>query len=64
MSHAAVLPDHVLMASIYYLLITPFALVFRLIGRDVIGRRIDRTLPTYWRDRGAPRPASSYFKLY
>jgi hypothetical protein len=56
--------SHVLMAAIYYLVITPFALVFRLSGRDVIGRRIDRTLPTYWRDRGAPRPASSYFKLY
>lgn len=56
--------SHVLIAAIYYLVITPIGLVFRLIGRDALGRRIDRTLPTYWHDRGAPRPASSYFKLY
>ncbi len=56
--------SHVLIAAIYYLVITPIGLVFRLIGRDALGRRIDRSLPTYWHERGAPRPASSYFKLY
>ena len=54
----------VLIAVIFYALITPIGLVFRAIGRDVMGRRVDRSLPTYWRDRGAPRPAASYFKLY
>jgi hypothetical protein len=56
--------SHVLIAAIYYLVITPIGLVFRLIGRDALGRRIDRALPSYWHDRGAGRPASSYFKLY
>ncbi|MFN6145895.1 MAG: hypothetical protein ACK5AL_06025 [Planctomycetota bacterium] len=54
----------VLIAVIFYALITPIGLVFRAIGRDVMGRRPDRSLPTYWHDRGAPRPAASYFKLY
>jgi hypothetical protein len=56
--------SHVLIAAIYYVVITPMGLVFRLMGRDTLGRRIDRSLPSYWHDRGAPRPASSYFKLY
>lgn len=56
--------SHVLIAIVYYLVITPIALVFRLVGRDAIGRRIDRDAKTYWHDRGQPRPASSYFKLY
>ncbi|MCB9884410.1 MAG: hypothetical protein H6838_02905 [Planctomycetes bacterium] len=56
--------SHVMMATIYYLVMTPIGLFFRLIGRDAIGRKIDPSLPTYWHDRGRPRPASSYFKLY
>ncbi len=56
--------SHVLMATIYYLVMTPIGLFFRLVGRDAIGRKIDAKLPTYWHDRGRPRPASSYFKLY
>lgn len=56
--------SHVMMAVIYYLVMTPIGLVFRVIGRDAIGRRIDPALPTYWHDRGEPRPPASYFKLY
>lgn len=56
--------SHVFLAVIYYLVITPIGLVFRLIGRDAIGRRLDPGAASYWRDRGQPRPASSYFKLY
>jgi hypothetical protein len=56
--------SHVLIAAIYYLVITPIALAFRLMGRDVIGKKLDPKAATYWHDRGAPRPAASYFKLY
>jgi uncharacterized membrane protein YciS (DUF1049 family) len=56
--------SHVLIAIIYYLVITPIALLFRVMGRDVIGKKLDPGAPTYWHDRGSPRPASSYFKLY
>jgi len=56
--------SHVFMAAIYYLVITPIGLLFRLIGRDAIGRKIDPSLQTYWHDRGTPRPSTSYFKLY
>lgn len=49
---------------IYYGVFTPMGLAFRLVGRDVMGRKLDRSVASYWRDRGEPRPASSYFKLY
>jgi hypothetical protein len=56
--------SHVLMAIIYYLVITPIGLLFRLIGRDPLGKRLDRNAATYWHERRAARPAASYFKLY
>ena len=56
--------SHVFLAVVYYLVMTPIGLVFRLLGRDAIGRSIDRGAKSYWHDRGAPRPAESYFKLY
>jgi len=54
----------VLIAAIFYVVITPIGLVFRVIGRDVMGKRLDPSKATYWHERGAPRPATSYFKLY
>ena len=56
--------SHVLIALVYYAVMTPIALVFRATGRDTMGRRRDRATASYWHDRGAPRAASSYFKLY
>ncbi len=56
--------SHVFLALIFYLVITPIGLVFRLMGRDVIGRQLDPKAASYWRDRGPARAASSYFKLY
>ncbi len=54
----------VLIAAIFYVVITPIGLVFRVIGRDVMGKRLDKSKASYWHVRGAPRPATSYFKLY
>jgi hypothetical protein len=56
--------SHVLIAAVYYLVLTPIALVFRLTGRDVIGKKLDREAKSYWHVRDGVRPASSYFKLY
>lgn len=56
--------SHVLLMFVYYLVITPIALVFRVAGRDVIGRRPDPNRTSYWHDRKAVRPATSYFKLF
>ncbi|MFN3243077.1 MAG: SxtJ family membrane protein [Planctomycetota bacterium] len=56
--------SHVLIALVYYLVLTPIALVFRLMGRDVIGKKLDPNTKSYWHERSGDRPASSYFKLY
>ena len=53
-----------LIGAIYYGLSTPMGLAFRAIGRDALGRKLDKTVQSYWHVRGQPRPASSYFKLY
>lgn len=56
--------SQVLMAVIYYLVMTPIGLVFRVIGRDAMGRRPDPQRQSFWHDRGPARAPSSYFKLY
>ena len=56
--------SHVLLAGVYSLVLTPIALVFRLMGRDVIGKKLDANAKTYWHERSGDRPAASYFKLY
>jgi hypothetical protein len=38
----------ILLAAFYFLLLTPVALVFRLIGRDALCRRFDAVAPSYW----------------
>jgi len=56
--------SHVLMLVVYYLVLTPIALVMRMAGRDVIGKKLDPNAKTYWHERAGKRPAASYFKLY
>ena len=56
--------SHVLIAVIYYVVLTPIALVFRLTGRDVLGRRPDPAKTSYWHQRDGARSPASYFKLY
>ena len=56
--------SHVLMAAIFYLVMTPIGLCFKLIGRDVMGRKFDTKATTYWHRRSAQRTPASYFKLY
>ena len=56
--------SHVLMGAIFYLVMTPIGLCFRLVSRDALGRKLEPDRTSYWRDRGPARDPSSYFKLY
>lgn len=56
--------SQVLMAVIFYLVMTPIGLAFRLMGRDAMGRKLDRSRTSYWHDRGPVKDPASYFKLY
>ena len=53
-----------LLALIYYGMFTPFALWFRIIGRDKLQLRIDRAAATYWVERTKPRTPASYLRLH
>ena len=54
----------VLLALIYYLLFTPVSLLFKLIGRDPLNRRLDRGATSYWHVREKQRAPASYVRLY
>jgi len=40
--------SHVVMGIIYYLVITPIALIFKVMGRDALDRAVDKDAKTYW----------------
>jgi hypothetical protein len=54
----------VLLAFVYYVLFTAVGLVFRLIGRDVLGRSFDRKATSYWVRRPAPSDIERYFRQF
>jgi hypothetical protein len=45
------------MALLFYSTVTPTALVLRLLGKDLLSLRIDRSAQTYWIARRPPGPA-------
>ena len=56
--------SHLVLAGIYFLVFTPVALVFRLIGRDLMCRRLDRSIESYWVERAAAPSAKRYFRQF
>jgi predicted membrane metal-binding protein len=46
----------IVLGAIYFVVITPVALLFRVIGRDELHRSFDRAVPTYWVTRNPPGP--------
>jgi hypothetical protein len=52
------------MGVLYFGLITPIALVFRVAGRDALCRRIDPEVQTYWTERRAPDDVGRYFRQF
>ncbi|MEX0979180.1 MAG: SxtJ family membrane protein, partial [Pirellulales bacterium] len=58
------LVSHLLIAAIYFLLITPIALVMRAVGRDPLSRRFDRAAKTYWVPRRQDSDPARYFRQF
>ena len=66
---AAVFPigwtvSHVLMAGIFYLVITPIGWIMRLVGRDPLERKFDPQMSSYWKPRENNRNVDRYFRQY
>ena len=56
--------SHTAIALLYYGMMTPIGIVFRLIGRDPLQRQFDRNLTTYWSPRELRRPGEQYFRQW
>jgi len=42
---------HIILVTLYYLLLTPIGLIMRLFGKDPLNKKIDKTSDSYWIDR-------------
>lgn len=56
--------SHAMMALLYYGVITPVGLFFRLIGRDALERRFDPAAASYWRRRTPVTDVRRYFRQF
>ena len=56
--------SHLLMGAVFYLLITPVALVMRLIGRDALGKAPDPAAKTYWTPMESNPKETRYFQQF
>ena len=54
----------ILMAAVYFLMLAPLGLIFRLIGRDPLYRRFDPTAESYWMSRRPPKGLEQYFHQF
>lgn len=54
----------IVMLALYFLVITPIALVFKLIGKDPMNRRFEPQAPTYWIRRRPPENVRRYFRQF
>jgi len=55
---------HIVMAFIFYLVVTPLAGIMKLTGRDPMERRFDRSAATYWKRRPTETDPSRYFRQF
>ena len=55
---------HVVMALIFYLVVTPVGVIMRLTGRDPMERAFDRSAKTYWKPRRPDSGSARYFRQY
>ena len=56
--------SHVVLAAVYYLVLTPIGLALRLAGRDPLRRRFDASAPSYWIERRRETDPTRPFKQF
>ncbi len=54
----------IIMAAIFFVVFTPVALLFKLLGRDTMTRRFDDGAPTYWIERAPTTSVKRYFRQF
>ena len=56
--------SYVIMGTIFYLLLAPVGIFFRITGRDPMMRRFEPKTESYWVDSRPARPRESYFRQF
>lgn len=56
--------SHLLLATIFYMVITPLGLIIRALGHDPMNRRFDRQAATYWSEHLTGRDSTRYFRQF
>jgi hypothetical protein len=56
--------SHLVMAAIFYGVITPMALVFKISGRDALQRTVDRDATSYWTSHRERVGRARYFEQF
>lgn len=56
--------SNVILAALFYAVFTPLALLFKIIGRDALNRKIEPNVTSYWVSRDEERPIAQRFKQY
>ena len=56
--------SHVIMGTLFFLIITPTGIMFRILGKDPLDRKWDPDAESYWIDSAPPRPKESYFRQF
>ncbi len=56
--------SHLVMALFFYVVVTPIAVLFKIIGRDELCRKFDPQADTYWIPYKHKRSAKDYFHQF
>jgi hypothetical protein len=56
--------SYVILAVVYYLVLTPTGLILRLTGYDPMRRGFDRSAKTYWSSREQDESTEQYFRQF
>ncbi len=62
-SRIAKVVNVLLFGVIFYVVVTPVGIFFRLIGRDVLNRKWDKNLPSYWTERPADKTTDMHHQF-
>ncbi len=53
---------HVILAVLFYLVITPIGLLARLVGKDFLSLKLDRAAKSYWIPRGSKTKSAADYE--
>jgi len=52
----------VILILIYYVILTPIALILGIFGKDLLSRKIEKSVSSYWAARQSTKPAKEQLK--